>query len=497
MPRLSHVGIVLLCLLGLSGLSRAQSATATPPSVESGTRFTGRLDNATPRQTYTFEGLRGEVLRLRLSALNGDLDPVLALFDSQGMLVLSRDDSESSTDIFVTLTLQRDDLYLLVVGRYGYGLGTTAGEYELLLERIGIQSIEGASLRYGVPILSTISHAQAQHYFTFRARAGDILDIEMVRSSGTLDPSLKVLDADQFLIASNDDADETTRNAAIRNLFIERDGVYIIVATRYGEEAGDSVGSFVLSVGTADNSGVGNSSRAPANLVYNQTVEGSISAQQVERYYRFSAQEDDLVTISVNQLSGRLDAFVTLADVNLNPLRSDDDSGGGKNARIDRFRIPSTGIYVIIVTRFNGTAGDTEGGYRLNLQKQGTAYEGVPADMPRLLYGTSFTDSIRAEDSESLYAFWGEQGDIITARMARSSGTLDPALELLDAQQRRLFRADGTAPIAELTRLTLPYTGVYYLYARRYEGSLRPADTTGEFLMTLVKLGTANATPSP
>ncbi|MCS6835906.1 MAG: PPC domain-containing protein [Anaerolineae bacterium] len=466
------------------GLSLAQTPTPTPAALgaaEEAARLTGRLDARTPRQTYTFDGSRGEVVRLSLRATSGDLDPVLSLYDPLGQLVLTRDDSAEGLDVRANATLPSDGPYLLVIGRWGYGLGSSEGDYELSVERLGVLAAQGSTLRYGVPVTNLITDSQFEWYYTFRARQGDILNIELVRSSGTLDPLLKVLDSDRFLLDSNDDEAPDTRNAALRNFFVERDGVYVVVATRYGEAAGDSVGSFVLTISEAASSGVGNSPRAPAPIGYNQTLEASLDNRQSVRYYRFIGQEDDLITASAEQRSGRLDPVLTLADADMQPLRSDDDGGGGKNARIERFRLPYSGVFHLIVSRFD----DNQGAFRLGLRRVGTAFEGFDPAMPRLLYGTTVQDAISESDPSSQYAFWGEVGDVVTIRMARTSGTLEPVLELLDDRGRRMFRADGTGEVVGFERLVLPATGAYIIYARRYEGNMRPANTTGDFRVTL------------
>jgi len=479
-------------------LSLAQEASPTPPpaalnEAEVAALLIGQLDERTPQQTYSFNGSRGEVVRLSLRATSGDLDPILSLYDPQGRLVLSRDDSMQGLDVRSNATLPSDGPYLLVVARWGYGLGSSAGSYELEVERLGVLAAQGSTLRYGVPVTNALTNRDFEWYYTFRARQGDILNVEMVRSSGTLDPLLKILDSEQFLLASNDD-DQDTRNAAIRNFFVEQDGVYIVVATRYGEAAGESVGSFVLSITEADSSGIGNSPLAPAPLGYNQSLEASLDDRQDTRYYRFIGEEDDLVTASAEQRGGRLDPTLTLADADMQPLRSDDDSGGGKNARLERLRLPYSGVFHLIVGRFN----EEDGAYRLNLQRVGTAFEGIDPAMPRLVYGTTLQDAISEDDSSSQYAFWGEAGDVVTIRMARSSGTLEPVLELLDADGQRLFRADGTGAVVGFERLTLPSSAAYIIYARRYEGSLRPSGTSGEFSLTLALIERQVApTPTP
>ena len=491
----AYRALSLLLAWASIGLSLAQSPSPTPAPLnetEDAARLTGRLDARTPRQTYTFDGSRGEVVRLSLRAINGDLDPVLSLYDPLGRLVLARDDSAEGEGVRANATLPSDGPYLLVIGRWGYGLGSTEGDYELSVERLGVLAAQGSTLRYGVPVTNLITNTEFEWYYTFRARQGDILNIELVRSSGTLDPLLKVLDSERFLLDSNDDEGPDTRNAALRNFFIERDGVYVVVATRYGEAAGDSVGSFVLSISEADSSGVGNSPRAPAPIAYNQTLEASLDNRQSVRYYRFIGEEDDLITASAEQRGGQLDPVLTLADADMQPLRSDDDGGGGKNSRIERFRLPYSGVFHLIVSRFD----DRPGTFRLGLRRVGTAFEGLDPTMPRLVYGTTVQDAISDADPSSQYTFWGEAGDVVTIRMARTSGTLEPVLELLDDRGRRLFRADGTGAVVGFERLVLPATGAYIVYARRYEGSMRPANTTGEFAVTLALIE-RQAPPTP
>lgn len=479
-------------VLGLSLIwmvaAAAQEAAAIP--LQPGVLVTGTIDDATPRAVYALDGSRGEVLQFQVTALNGDLDPVLSVFDGAGQLVFSRDDTQGSRDVSATLTVESTAQYTVVITRFGQGLGTTAGEYELAVERVGVRSTQGTTLQYGIPVINTITNSQPQVYYTFRANAGDIINVEMVRSSGTLDPYLQVVNRERLLVAENDDiAEEATRNARVANLVIEQTGTYVVVATRYGGEAGDTVGSFVLVVQEAGNSGLGNSRQVPVALLMNQTVEGELSDAQPQRYYQFQAERDQLVTITMERAAapGQLDTYLILATSGLQTLVEDDDGGVGQNSRIDRFRIPADGIYTVIATRFESDAGTTTGRYRLQLRDEGNAYDGVPADIPRLLYGTTVQDAITDADPESLYAFWGTEGETIAIAMNRADGTLNAVLEVLDAEQVRLLSDDdsGSGVNARIDRYTLPYTGIYYIRATRYTGSALPADTVGAFNLIL------------
>jgi hypothetical protein len=475
---------MLLCLPVLA------QETGTASDVAPGTLIEGRIDDRDSRAIYFFDGSRGEVIRFRLTTTGGNLDATLTVFDDTGEIVFSRDDMRGSLDVDTTITIQRTARHYVVVGRFGYSLGSTSGTFELALERVGVVSDQGTNLLYGVPVLNSISGTQPQVYYTFQAQAGDIVDVQMSRSSGTLDPYLQVVDSNRFMIAENDDApDGGTRNARIPNLVIRQSGTYIIIATRYGQASGESVGTFVLKVETAENSGLGNSSIVPVPILANEPVEDTLDDDQYQRFYSLTAERDDIITVTMNQTGGTLDAMLIIANAGLQPLIQDDDSGSGSNARIESFRIPADGEYYIVAGRADGITGTSAGGYRLEYQRGGIAFEGVHPDIPRLEYGATFTDLISNEDPDSIFAFWGSRGDVITVGMNRADGDLDPVLELLNTEQNRLVSDDdgGGGQNARITRYALPYSGVYYVRAARYSGSTGSTVTTGGFNLTLMR----------
>ncbi len=486
---IAHRILWLIACLAFSSLGGSAQETADAPTpLAINSLVSGRIDDDTPRIIYEVTGTRGLVVEFTLTVTEGNLDPVLTVFDAQGRVIFNRDDYQGRADLEATMTFDDDGLYYVVVGRFGYALGSTRGIYELDLARIGILSTPGTTLQYGIPVTNTITNRQSHVYYTFQAQQGDVLNIEMVRSSGSLDPYLQVVDANRFLLTENDDADASTRNAAIDNLLIEADGTYIVVASRYREAVGDSVGGFVLLVSEAGNSGLGNNRRSPVPINYGQTRAGEITDDQPEQYFSFQAQENDIVTVVMERSNqvGLLDAYLLIADVNLQPLVQDDDSGSGKNARISRFRIPADGTYYVIATRFERETGTTRGEYGLSLQRNGIAFQTVDPDIPRLLYGTQVIDRITDEDSESLFAFWGVAGETVTINMNRTDGNLDPVLELWDADRLRILRDDagGNGENARI-EYTLQYTGVYYIRALRYDGVAKPSTTTGEYSLVL------------
>ena len=259
--------------------------------------------------------------------------------------------------------------------------------------------LPGSALRSGETVAASVGSEAPRMTYSLNATRGQIFNLEMTRISGNLDPYLVVLDADGNTVLENDDASADTRNAAIRDWLVPDDAVYTVVATRYGEEAGDSSGSFVLRLSEGEGSGLGNNALAPALLQADTPVTGTISNEQTRQYFQFTAQADDLVSVTMDRASGTLDAFLTLANAGLQPLVTNDDGGSGQNSRIDDFRIPTSGVYVIIAGRFSDEQTQpTQGDYVLQWRSEGSAFAGIEASIPRLVYGTTVDDTINDAD---------------------------------------------------------------------------------------------------
>lgn len=485
--RLLRCSLLLLLLLSPMALAQPREITAGDDALAQDGLISGRLDDDHPRDVFTIDGLRGEVIRFELDVTDGDLDPTLSVFDNSGALALHRDDSASGLGVQQDLTIEQTGRYFVVVARFGYSLGTTAGAYQLRMTRKGVLSEGGSALRYNDSVIGAISDAKAEVFYTFQAEQGDILTISMVRSSGTLDPYLQVVDSDRFEIASNDDQSRDTRNARIDGLIIEKTGAYIIIATRYD----DSSGSFVLSIEESANSGMGSTRLAPLPLRYGESRAGTLSHRQYERFYSFEAEAGDLITISMTRgASGDLDSYLILADAAFTPIQEDDDSGVEfQDALITDYRVPAGGRYHIIATRYDRARGTTSGDYRLSLDILDDPFIEAPADAVSLTYGTSVNGKISGDNEDDLYAFYGRNSEVISISMTRVDGNLDAYLELLNAGQEVLTRNDDTGGSQNslIDNFSIPATGMYYIRARRYTGTDGDPNTAGSYVLVLAE----------
>ena len=109
---------------------------------------------------------------------------------------------------------------------------------------------------------------------------------------------------------------------------------------------------------------------SPIPLGYGQTVEGEITTDQPTQVYAFDASANDVVTLAMNHTGGELDPFVTLLDAQNVQLATDDNSGGGQNARL-AFVIPTSGRYFVQVSHAGGIMPVSGGRYSLSLSAVG------------------------------------------------------------------------------------------------------------------------------
>jgi hypothetical protein len=476
--------VVLLC--GITS-THAQDET---PLIQYGEVVSGTVTGNTPRTVYQFDALRCDFVALAVQTTSGDLDPMVTVVSPDGNVMLRQDDADGTQDVaYQPLAIPQTGTYEVIVGRFGYDLGTTTGTYELRIDRIGNGSDPNCALRYDDTVFYAIADALPEVVYSFRGQAGDIIDVTMTRRSGTLDPYLKVVDVNGLILAANDDSNGS-QNAQISGFVIPAEGTYFIFATRYGLQAGESTGNFSLTLREAANSGLGNSPLAAQPITLDSTVDGELDDAQSTRYYRFEARQNDVIRINMTRQTGNLDTLVALANASLQELAVNDDiSNETQNSRIDDYLIPADGTYYLVATRYEREAGRTDGSYRLTLESRGNAFDAVPPNVRRIRYGTSITGTVDDVTPNIQYAFWGEAGDTIRVTMDQSTGALDPRVGILNANETLLFSDDdgGNGQNARIDRFRLPETGVYYVQASRYDGADNP-NTSGSFVLVLAQI---------
>jgi hypothetical protein len=337
-------------------------------------------------------------------------------------------------------------------------------------------------LNYGDSVQGTITNELFEQIYTFEGRANDEVTISMSATSGDLDPLLVLLNPDGEKLTENDDAGGST-NSRIERFRLRGDGVHTIIATRFEREDGDTTGDYelMLEVGAPDNRRV---------VMLDEQVEGEIDNAQPAIAYRFDGEADQVINIAARNTSGDLNPQVILvAPDGHEYARNDDESRRRSDALIEGVRLPQTGSYTVVVTRYQQEYGITEGEFELEIT------EADPADSPftvfsrPLEYGSSESGTIGDDfPYHQTFSFVGRRGDIVTIEMHNDSGDLDPALILVAPQGRELLRndddlTDSSTADAAIRNVILPFDGFYTILATRYQEA--EGETEGEFEVEL------------
>ncbi len=472
--------VLLLALLLPSARMVAQSG------ISYGQTVTGKITNDNFRAIYNFVGRQGDIIDVTLTRTDGNLDPLLILTDDQNDILARDDDSAAGYDAALnSQQLPRDGTYFLIVTRFGQARGLTTGSYSLTLAHAGlVDTGSGAALQYGDSVVDNLDQTKFQQIYAFHATRGDYINASMQRISGDLDSYLILADSQGNILATNDEdpASPGTLDAALADLRIEKTGDYVLVATRFGRDAGTSRGGYSLTLDRLPPDSLGKVPEKPILIDYGQTVTGTIDPNHLLRFYLIEATKGDVISIDAERTRGNLDPILTLYTSDLKSLTDHDSGLRGQSAKISAFTAPTTGNYILMISRFNRDKGITAGDYSLSIVGRSGATVGSGGKLT-LRYGSAANAIINDSNVSQQYTFAGTAGDTITVTMDVKSGNLLARLVLLDPNKKSIAQDDPGTGGADLTKVKLPATGNYTIVATRRGGD--KGTTQGGYLLTL------------
>lgn len=133
----SIVIVLALCSLGMvqPAVSQSRVIAQTGRTLEFFVPVSGTLNDATPAEEWTFTGQSDQVISLIVTAISGDLDPILSLVGPDGALIGENDDLDSLVRDagLEAITLPAAGEYTVRVARYEDAAGEhiTTGQYQL------------------------------------------------------------------------------------------------------------------------------------------------------------------------------------------------------------------------------------------------------------------------------------------------------------------------------------------------------------------------------
>lgn len=360
--------------------------------------------------------------------------------------------------------------------------------------------------------------------YSFTGTTGDIITVRMDATTGNLDTALYLLDSTGNVVAYNDDAiNAATTNSEIGNQTLVSDGVYTVVASRYGQEYGGTEGNFTITLTGAEFS-------IPPALAGLDLPAGSVEVsllwntnadlQLLVRDPSGNAVYDDIPfgnSGGVLEENGNVNCVETSASpvsyiywppdrlppgtyevevwyqsqcadtspVTFNlTVRVNDQVIIAANAQPNPGQVYLTNFTVDV----NGFASAGAGGFigDSSVLDIGAALNGaIPVS-----YGDTVTGTINQAAKFVLYTFEGEAGDQVRIGMDATAGTLDTTVFLLSPDGAQLA-ANDDAVVNETTNslidnFTLPADGTYIVVATHY--GVLYGGTSGTYNLSVVRL---------
>lgn len=373
-----------------TGLRQELAPMPAPTALNLGQAVSGAISGTTPRYEMDGEeifavryGLRlegGKVYKVAVNAPGGsELDPKVAIgkIAADGSLdsLEQDDDGGGGNSALLRYRPETSGTYVLEVQR----VGRTNGPYRLIVEQAAADRapLASQSLRLGQTISGELRDGGARlattdalfNTYSITLRAGQRVNVKMEKEGDTnLDPLVEIglLTSAAFQAIAKDDDGGQGLDARIK-FTAPSDGTYIVRAT-----AGEPTQEGQYSIGVSEMP-VSVVPPFPARAKFGETIRGTLGptdplrndSQYFDRYV-FNGQVGETYEITANAESFDILVGARQIDRVDDDYVTDDDSGGGTNAKLI-YTVTTAGPQIIRVTTIEESAG---GDYSLLIIKR-------------------------------------------------------------------------------------------------------------------------------
>jgi hypothetical protein len=440
---------------------------------------------AAQSNTYTFTATANDEIDLSMTATSGSLSPKIRLYDPTGTLVTTAANyynnncqvGVNSTD--TTPTVAMDPVTATLTGTYTVLIGdcndTLTGNYELFAQRTNNPG-DGSSLPFGQITSGSITVAAQNNTYTFNANANDSVTLDMVATSGSLSPVIRLYSPTGTLLTTGYNyynnncqaglnAIDTTPTVDITPVVLTAAGKYTVLV---GDCNSTNTGAYELYIQRTNNPG------AAASLSIGGTLASTIGSVAQNNTYTFHGTVNDVMDFSMETTSGTLLPKIRLYDPNgvllatqTNFYNSNCQAGinptdTAPTAELNTVTLATTGTYTVLL----GDCNDINTGNYTFYSQRITS----PVGASDLLYGQLQPGQISMPAQENSYTFYGSANDSVSLTMS-STGTsnpLEPRIRLYTPSGVLLtYAANYTSNNCQVgttvktSSVTLPASGTY------------------------------------
>lgn len=470
------IALIVIIIIIFPGLAQ-ETAEAITPGV-----YPGSISDESPAVRYSFEGISGQEITITMEAAeDSTLDSALSLFDPDGVLIQTDDDSGDDRNAEIIFIAETSGNFTIEASRYQFNPPLTTGDYRLTLTIIGVNQGEIDPLSipadFGVDFSeialddsiqqSFATDNSLSQNFVIGAQQGDFIRVELT-TDGNLEANVRVLTRINQTLSVISRTTQNSSELEVVFATIPQTGWYLIEVERI--------------------SGVGGYSLTPSRisdtlLTVETATEARFDAENNSLFFVFNATINERVFVNLTVTEGRnLEPELTIFDLSQNQLEQ--NSSTGEQVRVN-LNVPRSSPYIVQVQNL----GSGTGSFELQLRR-------IAVDISKLSireadYNRDYPGVINNNGAIDYYRINGKAGELITLEMSviGDSNPLDPYLILTDSSLNELIFNDNASAsrTARVTQFALPADGDYFILASRAglergttEGSYRLSITVGE-----------------
>ena len=318
----------------------------------------------------------------------------------------------------------------------------------------GMCAYAATDLPLGQVTTGTISLAAQMDSYSFTGTAGEVVDLTMTPTSGTLAPKIQLLSPGGTLLGSACKSGPQELNT----ITLTSTGTYTVTAS---DCSGTNTGNYALFLQSI------NSPVSPITLPVAQVQTGAIGSAALDNTYTFSASANDVVDFTAVTTSGSMSPRIRLYSAT-GALLSDQANrygdgvcSGGSVVELNTVTLTASGTYTVLV----GDCSDTNtGAYNLYMQRPEN-----PTGPINLPFGQVTTGTIGSAGLDNTYTFSANANDVVDFTAVATGGNLSPRIRLysptgvlLSDQANRY--GDGVCSggsVIELNTVALAVSGTY------------------------------------
>jgi hypothetical protein len=386
---------------------------ANNPIVDFGEVTAGNISVPTDSNAYSFCGTAGDIIRLDISKTSGNINPQVDIYRSDGSEICSQ--YTIGNAFTMVCTLDRTGTYTILVS--DRSLDATGG-YVTYMQRLN-NPVKTVPVNFAEVVTgSTLSTVENKAY-TFSGSAGDIIRLDISKTSGGINPQVDIYRPDGTEICSQ----YTIGSALTMTCTLDTHGTYTILVSDRGL---NGTGGFAFTMQRLNNP----VDTVPANFA--EVITGSTLSIVENKTYAFSGSAGDIIRLDISSTSGEINPQVD--------VYREDGSGICSNYTIgDTFTMNCTldanGTYTILV--FDRSL-NAIGGFAFYMQRLNNPVDTVPVSFAEVVAGSTLSIV-----QNKAHTFSGSAGDIIRLDISSTSGDINPQVDI--------YREDGSGICSNYT----------------------------------------------